>query len=78
MNLNQRHHSEKAHPGVWDYNTTKIYYADFCEDYTHSTREVSFVTLDDCKGVTARWTRLPDLDRSYVAAYNPTLGPTIK
>jgi len=63
---------------VWDYNTTKIYYGNVCENSTYNTHEVSFVTLDDCKGVTARWIRLPDLDRSYVEAYNPFIGPTIK
>lgn len=63
---------------MWDYNTTKIYYGNVCENSTYNTHEVSFVTLDDCKGVTARWIRLPDLDRSYVEAYNPFIGPTIK
>ena len=67
----------QANPSSWDWNTTKIYYAKRCDMKVNTTREVAFVNLDDCSPVTSRYKRIPSMDRSFVAAWNPTAGPTI-
>ncbi|KAH7103240.1 hypothetical protein BKA62DRAFT_786376 [Auriculariales sp. MPI-PUGE-AT-0066] len=66
-----------ANPSSWDWNTTKIFYAKWCELDIDATHELSFVNLDDCSPVTTRYKRIRSMDRNEVHAYIGAPGPTI-
>ena len=70
-------HFSQANPSSWDWNTTKIYYAQQCDLDVDATHELSFVNLEDCSPVTTRFQRVDSMDRNEVRAYGEFLGPTI-